>query len=372
MLRSLKLATLRALQNAGVFSRIADSRWRQDRLLILCYHGISLEDEHLWDPDLYMAPQQFAARMRLLEKNKCTVLQLEEGLQRLYARNLPPRSVVLTFDDGSYDFYAQALPVLQKYGFPATVYLTTYYCTHGLPVFNVACRYILWKQRGVQVPRDTKFALDLDLRDSYACARTFRVVLRYCEERGLSGHEKHSLLEVIAQRLGFDFDRFMARRTLQLLTPQETAGLAAAGIDFQLHTHRHCTPNNPGAFQTEVEENRSQLRRITGSIARHFCYPSGVIQPRFLPWLQTLGVLSATTCEQGLAGSSTSPYLLPRHIDASGSTEWEFEGWLSGVSSLLSRQAFQLSSTPEEALNGQAIAALLAGRLDKSRSPLGA
>jgi peptidoglycan/xylan/chitin deacetylase (PgdA/CDA1 family) len=353
-----------------MFSRIADSRWRRDRLLILCYHGISLEDEHIWDPDLYMGPLQFAQRMRLLESNKCTVLRLEEGLQRLYARDLPPRSVVLTFDDGLYDFYAQALPILQEHGFPATVYLTTYYCMHGLPVFNVACRYILWKQRGVQVPPDAKFAFDLDLRDRSASVRTFRAVLQFCEERGLSGEEKHSLLEVIARRLGFDFDRFVKRRMLQLLTPKEAADLAAAGIDFQLHTHRHRTPDNSAAFQVEVEENRSRLLDMTGTVARHFCYPSGVIQPCFLPWLQSLGVLSATTCEQGLARPSTSPYLLPRHIDVSGNTEGEFEGWLCGVSTLLSQHAFQLSATSEGAFDDQAIAALLDGSADKSRSAL--
>jgi hypothetical protein len=43
----IKGAILRVLNGAGIFELVADSRWRQQRLLILCYHGTSLADEHL-------------------------------------------------------------------------------------------------------------------------------------------------------------------------------------------------------------------------------------------------------------------------------------------------------------------------------------
>jgi peptidoglycan/xylan/chitin deacetylase (PgdA/CDA1 family) len=39
-----------------------------------------------------------------------------------------PGSVALTFDDGYCNFYEQALPVLVKYRFPATVFVVTGYC----------------------------------------------------------------------------------------------------------------------------------------------------------------------------------------------------------------------------------------------------
>ena len=54
MLRKAKLATLGLLRSAGAFELVANSKWRRERLLILCYHGISLEDEHQWRPALYM------------------------------------------------------------------------------------------------------------------------------------------------------------------------------------------------------------------------------------------------------------------------------------------------------------------------------
>ncbi|HPQ17113.1 MAG TPA: hypothetical protein PLP04_17920, partial [Bryobacteraceae bacterium] len=105
MLKTLKRTVLRTARNTGVFRTAADSRWRQRRLLILCYHGVSIEDEHEWNPELYMPPAVLERRFALLRNNGFRVLPLDEALSRLYSGSLPPRSVALTFDDGFYDFY---------------------------------------------------------------------------------------------------------------------------------------------------------------------------------------------------------------------------------------------------------------------------
>jgi len=36
-------------------------------LLILAYHGVSQDDEHLWDPKLFVSPECFATRMQALK-----------------------------------------------------------------------------------------------------------------------------------------------------------------------------------------------------------------------------------------------------------------------------------------------------------------
>jgi hypothetical protein len=74
---------------------------------------------------------------------------------------------------------------------------------------------------------------------------------------------------------------------------------------------------------------------MTGTVADHFCYPSGVYEPAFFPWLTELGVRSATTCDTGIASPETEPLLLPRLIDTSNLSPVEFEGWVTGVSAFL-------------------------------------
>ena len=93
-----------------MFRLVADSKWRRNRLLILCYHGISRLDEHLWRPNLYMLPEVFEERLKILQRGRYEVLALGEALERLGTGDLPPRSVVITFDDGGYHFLLAALP----------------------------------------------------------------------------------------------------------------------------------------------------------------------------------------------------------------------------------------------------------------------
>ena len=66
VLRTAKLATLELGKSAGVFHALGHSEWRKNRLLILAYHGVSQHDEHEWNPELYMSPEQFRSRMTLL------------------------------------------------------------------------------------------------------------------------------------------------------------------------------------------------------------------------------------------------------------------------------------------------------------------
>ena len=61
-LQAAKLAVLRTLRALGGFGLVAGSGWRRRRLLILCYHGFSLRDEHRWNPDLYVTGEHFARR----------------------------------------------------------------------------------------------------------------------------------------------------------------------------------------------------------------------------------------------------------------------------------------------------------------------
>ena len=151
----------------------------------------------------------------------------------------------------------------------------------------------------------------------------------------LNGKQTNEIASRLAKLLDIDYDELVAKRILQIMNSQEVAHLAAEGVNFELHTHRHRTPNDEALFRKEIEDNRKRIQQMTGSLAVHFCYPSGVYEEQFLSWLEEEGVLSATTCDMGLASSRSNKLLLPRVVDVSSRTPIESESWLSGVGDLL-------------------------------------
>lgn len=343
MLKRAKQSLLLASKVVGLQATVRESEWRARRLLVLCYHGIAVNDEHRWNPTLYMAQATFRRRLEILRDGGYAVLPLDEAVERLYRGDLPPRSVSITFDDGAADFYTRAFPVLREFGFPSTVYLTTYYCHYNRPVFDVALPYILWKGRAAgrlsrAVVGD---AGAWPIVSKAARAAAVAEIREHATARGFEGATRDALLETIAARLGVDYAAICAQRILHLMSESEVAEVAKHGVSIQLHTHRHRSPRNVAAFTDEIEVNRKHIAALTGGRPEgwHFCYPNGRHEPEFGPWLRDLEVRSATTCEPGFASPASEPILLPRVVDSELVSEIEFEGWLSGVSAFLPRRA---------------------------------
>ena len=116
----------------------------------------------------------------------------------------------------------------------------------------------------------------------------------------------------------------------QILSPDEVRTVSNAGIAIELHTHRHRTPRNRDLFLKEIKDNRNQIQEMTGQDAVHFCYPSGVHEPEFEPWLREAGVRTATTCDTGLAVPESEWMRLPRVLDVNGMLPVRFETIIAG------------------------------------------
>jgi peptidoglycan/xylan/chitin deacetylase (PgdA/CDA1 family) len=107
-------------------TRLRTAAWRargrpsRPGLRVLFYHRVSD------DPDpLAISPRRFAAQMELLAAEGYRVVDVVEA-GRLLASRAPLDGVVaLSFDDGYRDVAEHALPVLERHGFSATVFVAT-------------------------------------------------------------------------------------------------------------------------------------------------------------------------------------------------------------------------------------------------------
>src|SRR5687767_14758683 len=71
------------------------------------------------------SPAFFERGMRFLHQTAYRTLKLVDVAAHIRnGHSFPERSIVLTFDDGYQSVYDHAFPILQRYGFSATVFLT--------------------------------------------------------------------------------------------------------------------------------------------------------------------------------------------------------------------------------------------------------
>jgi len=91
---------------------------------ILTYHSIDKSGSVI-----STAPEVFRRQMQYLSENGYKAVTLNEFISSLSEDKTPfLKTVVLTFDDGFQNFFSEAFPVLEEYGFRATVFLVTEFC----------------------------------------------------------------------------------------------------------------------------------------------------------------------------------------------------------------------------------------------------
>jgi peptidoglycan/xylan/chitin deacetylase (PgdA/CDA1 family) len=91
---------------------------------ILMYHNVGPFPKPKIHKGIYCSAWRFKEQMAMLHWGKYNVISVSEAVDCLFhGKQIPPRAVVLTFDDGSDNFQRYAFPVLKKYGFSSMVYL---------------------------------------------------------------------------------------------------------------------------------------------------------------------------------------------------------------------------------------------------------
>lgn len=105
------------------------------KILVLNYHQV----ENNPNP-LAISPANFDAQMKFLADSGCITITPDELYAGLNGEiELPPKPVLITFDDGYIDNYKNAFPILKKYNLRATIFI--------IPSFtSVYPSYMTWEQ----------------------------------------------------------------------------------------------------------------------------------------------------------------------------------------------------------------------------------
>ncbi|GAC1387694.1 MAG: hypothetical protein NVSMB33_17290 [Ktedonobacteraceae bacterium] len=105
---------------------IMDVQFKNRKIPILMYHSISQHAAPKFKA-FAVPPPLFAEHMAYLHQHDFTPITVTQLVHSLAQGEpaLPEHPVILTFDDGFADFFTHALPILRRYGFVATLYVST-------------------------------------------------------------------------------------------------------------------------------------------------------------------------------------------------------------------------------------------------------
>lgn len=228
----------------------------------------------------------FDNHVTYLKTNGYQIISID-GLFNLSTQpgNLPPKAVIMTFDDGWKSNYSDVFPIAQKYGIPFIIYLVSQsYLTDFKAWFFTMAEL---KSSGISdIPRDSEWSM-LDDKGKNRMAHELR------KKYGNLISKSHIL-------------------SLDEIVRMQNSGLASFGS----HTTSHVRLNqlSEAEVKQELVASKLELESILNKPVEHFAYPQGYYNPKHFKCLRSAGYKTAVTAVPGLNNfqKGTHPFELRR------------------------------------------------------------
>ncbi len=288
------------------FLQLATSSGKSARLSILNYHRIHPVVDPINPGEIDAA--RFTWQMALIANN-FNVLTVGEAADLLIKRQLPERSLTITFDDGYADNAEIALPILNKFSLKATFFIASGYLDGGR----------MWNDTVIESVRNFPSGyLDLSENNlgSYSLEswgdrhNAYSAIISKIKH--LPQEERQYLVDWVASMVPEQ------GATQLMMRSDQVAELHRNGMEIGGHTVTHPILSSIPDEQAkrEIAEGKEQLEQITGSQVRVFAYPNGKPGQDYLPkhrdMVQQQGFTAAVSTQWGVSTPSTDRYQLRR------------------------------------------------------------
>lgn len=277
------------------------------RLSILIFHRVHSETDPLfpYEPDT----RRFEAMMRYIASTY-RVITLKDAVEQLAQGSLLPRSLVITFDDGYADNAEVAMPILEKLGIRATVFVSTGFLDGGR----------MWNDSVIECIRACNlkqidlgdFGLERFSLDSPA-ERTSVIDVLLPRIKYLTLAER----EAAVSRLQRICDVAQLPRNL-MMSSDQVRDLHRSGMEIGAHTVNHpiLTSIAPFEAEREIGEGKRTLESLIDAPVDVFAYPNGKPDQDYdyshTMMVKALGFRGAVSTAPGVAQPGGDLYQLPR------------------------------------------------------------
>jgi len=287
---------------------------RANLLRVLTYHRVDEPHAHPWlDPGLISAsPQAFEVQMKYLAAMYQPV-SASDVVKAFDGQNaLPPRAVLVTFDDAYSDFEKHAWSILKQYQIPATLFVPTAFPDHPERTF--------WWDRLFNAIHTTMVD---ELNTSMG-----RLPISTASQRNQAYKSIKNYLKTLPHDIAIaDVDRVcselgVAPHDNNVLSWVSLRKLVSEGLTLGAHTQNHPIMNciTPDELQKEVIGSLHDLQREIGLVPLTFAYPSGIYNKEAVKTVERAGFKLAFTTERGINEVGHADQLQLQRINVSPRT----------------------------------------------------
>ncbi len=237
---------------------------------ILMYHHI-LKDSKRWNKYI-IGPGLFEEDLRYLSENGYTTITVQDLIDYVYSdKPLPEKPVMLTFDDGYYNNYLYAYPLLKQYNMKAVISII-----------------------GSQT----------DL---------------YSESGERNGNYTHVTWD--------DVNEMLASGLVEIQNHTYDMHTNKNGRDGTKRRKGESEEAYKDALWNDLERLQQGMKEHTGYVPRAFTYPFGSVSKESYSVIRDLGFLATLSCSTGTNRITSDPdclYLLRRYLRPSGKSSEQF------------------------------------------------
>lgn len=299
--------------------------------LILMYHRVAEVDLDPWR--LCVTPKHFAEQLEVLQKH-AHPLSLNELLQKYQEGKIPERAVVVTFDDGYADNLYNAKPLLESYGIPATIFVSTGFFEQQREFWWDELQKLLvqpgklpekltleingqlnhWELGTAKEYSQNNYLNDRDCK-AWKAKPGSRMSFYYSIWQTLITLPEQERIKVLKELLIWANRDFVVRDSYRSLTTKELSMLAQGELlDIGAHTitHPFLSSQSLALQQDEIWQSKVDLEKILNRPVTSFSYPFGNRTPETVELTKSAGFKCACSTVEDIVWQHSNCFLFPR------------------------------------------------------------
>ncbi|MEO6671538.1 MAG: polysaccharide deacetylase family protein [Ferruginibacter sp.] len=255
-----------ALNIAGVGKFLRSQK--KNKLTVLSLHRISFQEDFFWNP---IRPTSFEKLLQYLSKHYSIISFSDIACLPGSNQSLKP-FLILSFDDGYYDFYEHALPLLVKYKLPSN---------HNIVNACANNNHIIWTQRLNALFNHCKnnnaAELNFDLYKGVCTLAAFNnnwMRFYLAVYNSLLGVPLKQRLEILSEKENF----FSVTALQRMMNWNEIAECSRNNVEIGSHTYNHdvlSTIDDRAILQHEIIDSKTEIEERLNKKISILALPNG-------------------------------------------------------------------------------------------------